>query len=150
MNLDTEEIILKIISYQNKNNLSLEKMAKLFGMKGKSSFSRVIESRNVGLKHFVQFLNNTGIDPRDFFGTFIKTNHEDHDDHFDRTPPAKKNCTNPECLEMISECEKTIKNLNRHIETLYEKIEHLQSEKGGQVENKTTGGVVEDGFSKVG
>ena len=144
MILDIDSIFDNIISYKNKNNYSLDKMAELFGMKGKGSFSRVLDSRNVGIKYFIQFLNNPEVNANEILYGFANMNLNTYNPYFSETtsPNPAEVCQNPQCLGEIRMLKRNNDILLNYIEDLREKIKRLNTGKGeAEHEKLSTGGV---------
>lgn len=145
MILDIDSIFDNIISYKNKHNYSLDKMAELFGMRGKGSFSRVLDSRNVGIKYFINFLNNPEVNANEILYGFAYTNQSAYNPILTEatSPNPTEVCQNPQCIGEIRMLKRNNDILLNYIEDLREKIQRLNTGKGEPEHEKLSKGGVE-------
>lgn len=142
MSLNITDVIDNIESYMNANQYSYDKMAELFDYKGKSSFAKLLKSKNVGLKFFVNFLNNSKTNASHYFNEYTKVN----DGKNPSNEPASPDYTNRKIEELkvqIAELEYELKNARKDNSRLIQLLCEMQ--KGGCPPGESKGGVVPHG-----
>lgn len=149
MIINIEDVIDALESYRNVRDMSLEKMSKLLGLKGSSSYLRVKEMKSINLKYILTFFNNAEVSPVEFFATVTKmseskskVNQNETENTAEDTPPLYE-CTNPQCKEVIIERDRVIRMLARQVEDLYDRIDQLRTGKGASPPVKYHEGGVE-------